>query len=134
MYCFNLESEAELVYTERIAADKGVRAPIAFRVNPDVESGTHHYITTGRSENKFGIALDRVRAVYETAARLPHIAIRGVQMHIGSQITEAAPFAEAIAKMTPLVLELKKAIRNRILQHRWWTRDRLRVVAGERKR
>ncbi len=109
VYCFNLESEAELAYTERIAASKGVRAPIALRVNPDVESGSHHYITTGRSENKFGIALDRVRAVYETAAGLPHIAIRGVQMHIGSQITEAAPFAEAIAKITPLVLELKKA-------------------------
>ena len=109
MHCFNLESEAELDYTERIAARKGVRAPIALRVNPDVESGSHQYITTGRSENKFGIALDRVHAVYEAAARLPHIAIRGVQMHIGSQITEAAPFAEAIAKVIPLVLELKKA-------------------------
>ena len=108
VYCFNLESEAELAYTERIAAGKGLRAPIALRVNPDVESGSHHYITTGRSENKFGIALDRVRAVYEAAARMPHIAIRGVQMHIGSQITEAAPFAEAIAKISPLVLELKK--------------------------
>ncbi|MEO6970958.1 MAG: diaminopimelate decarboxylase [Chthoniobacterales bacterium] len=108
VHCFNLESEAELDYTARIAAGKGLRAPIALRVNPDVESGSHHYITTGRSENKFGIALDRVGAVYEAAARLPQIAIRGVQMHIGSQITEAAPFAEAIAKITPLVLELKK--------------------------
>jgi diaminopimelate decarboxylase len=108
VHCFNLESEAELAYTERIAAGKGRRAPIALRVNPDVESGSHHYITTGRSENKFGIALDRVCAVYEAAARLPHIAIRGVQMHIGSQITEATPFAEAIAKITPLVRELKK--------------------------
>jgi len=109
VYCFNLESEAELAYLERIAASRGVRAPIAFRVNPDVESGTHHYITTGRSENKFGIALDRVRMAYEAAARMPHIMIRGVQMHIGSQITEATPFAEAIAKTTSLVLELKKA-------------------------
>jgi diaminopimelate decarboxylase len=109
VYCFNLESEAELAYIERIAASRGVRAPIAFRVNPDVESGTHHYITTGRSENKFGIALDRVRMAYEAAARMPHIMIRGVQMHIGSQITEATPFAEAIAKTTSLVLELKKA-------------------------
>ncbi len=108
VHSFNLESEAELAYTERIAAGKGVRAPIALRVNPDVESGSHHYITTGRSENKFGIALDRVAEVYAAAARLPHLAIRGVQMHIGSQITEAAPFAEAIAKITPLVLELKK--------------------------
>jgi diaminopimelate decarboxylase len=108
VYCFNLESEAELAYIERIATAKDARAPIALRVNPDVESGTHHYITTGRSENKFGIALDRIRAVYEAAGRMPHIEIRGVQMHIGSQITEAAPFAEAIAKSTPLVLELKK--------------------------
>ena len=109
VHCFNLESEAELGDIELIAAGKGVRAPIALRVNPDVESGSHQYITTGRSENKFGIALDRVRAVYDAAAGLPHIAIRGVQMHIGSQITETAPFAEAIAKITPLVLELKKA-------------------------
>ena len=108
VHCFNLESEAELEFIERIAASKGLRAPIALRVNPDVESGSHHYITTGRSENKFGIALDRVSAVYAAAARLPHIAIRGVQMHIGSQITEAAPFAEAIAKITSLVMELKK--------------------------
>jgi len=108
VHCFNLESEAELDYTSRIAASEGVRAPIALRVNPDVESGSHRYITTGRRENKFGIALDRVGAVYEAAARLPHIAIRGVQMHIGSQITEAAPFAEAIAKITPLVLKLRK--------------------------
>src|ERR1044071_3523961 len=87
VYCFNLESEAELAYTASIAGRKGVRAPIALRVNPDVESGSHRYVTTGRSENKFGIALDRVGAVYEAAARLPQIAIRGVQMHIGSQIT-----------------------------------------------
>ena len=108
VHCFNLESEAELEFIELIAASKGACVPIALRVNPDVESGSHHYITTGRSENKFGIALDRVSAVYAAAARLPHIAIRGVQMHIGSQITEAAPFAEAIAKITSLVMELKK--------------------------
>jgi len=108
VHCFNLESEAELDHIERIAAGKGVRAPIALRVNPDVASGSHHYITTGRCENKFGIALDRAGAVYEAAARLPHVAIRGVQMHIGSQITEATPFREAIAKITPLVRELKK--------------------------
>ena len=106
--CFNLESEAELTDIARIAAKKNVRAPFAFRVNPDVDSGSHRYITTGRSENKFGIALDRALALFETAARLPQLTIRGVQMHIGSQITETAPFAEAIARMTPLVLELKK--------------------------
>jgi diaminopimelate decarboxylase len=105
---FNVESEAELVCIDRIARNKGVRAPIALRVNPDVDTGTHRYISTGRSENKFGIALDRVAEVYAQAARMPNIAIRGVQMHIGSQITDAAPFAEAIAKVTPLILKLKE--------------------------
>jgi diaminopimelate decarboxylase len=104
---FNVESEAELAFIDRIARGKGVRAPIALRVNPDVDAGTHRYVSTGRSENKFGIALDRVAEVYEQAARMPNIAIRGVQMHIGSQITDAAPFAEAIAKVTPLILKLK---------------------------
>ncbi|MBA2269887.1 MAG: diaminopimelate decarboxylase [Chthoniobacterales bacterium] len=103
VFCFNVESEAELDYINRIAAAKGVRAPIALRVNPDVEAGAHKYVSTGRSENKFGIALDRVAAVYEAAARMSGIRIRGVQMHIGSQITDAQPFADAIAKVAPLV-------------------------------
>jgi diaminopimelate decarboxylase len=105
---FNVESEAELACIDRIARNKGVRAPIALRVNPDVDAGTHRYVSTGRSENKFGLALDRVAEVYEQASRMPNIAIRGVQMHIGSQITEAAPFAEAIAKVTPVILALKE--------------------------
>jgi diaminopimelate decarboxylase len=105
---FNVESEAELAYIDRIARSKDMRAPIALRVNPDVDAGTHRYVSTGRSENKFGIALDRVAGVYEQAMRMPNIAIRGVQMHIGSQITDAAPFAEAIAKVTPLILTLKE--------------------------
>jgi len=105
---FNVESEAELERIDRIARSKKVRAPIALRINPDVDAGTHRYVSTGRSENKFGIGLDRVAAVYEQAARLPNLLIRGVQMHIGSQITDAAPFAEAIAKVTPLIEELKQ--------------------------
>jgi diaminopimelate decarboxylase len=105
---FNVESESELRYINEIARNKAVRAPIALRVNPDVDAGTHRYVSTGRSENKFGIALDRVAAVYEQAARMPNILIRGVQMHIGSQITDAAPFAEAIEKIAPLIFELKK--------------------------
>ena len=95
-------------WIDRIARDKGVRAPIALRVNPDVDASTHRYISTGRSENKFGIALDRVADVYEKAAHLPNIRIRGIQMHIGSQITAAKPFAEAITKVVPLVRELKQ--------------------------
>jgi diaminopimelate decarboxylase len=104
---FNVESEAELDQIDRIARDKRVRAPVALRVNPDVDAHTHHYVSTGRSENKFGIGLDRVAAVYEKAARLPNILIRGIQMHIGSQITAAQPFAEAIEKVAPLLRELK---------------------------
>jgi diaminopimelate decarboxylase len=107
VHSFNVESEAELELIDRIAGEKKMRAPIALRVNPDVEAHTHKYISTGKSDNKFGIALDRVPAVYERAARMAHIEIRGVQMHIGSQISEARPFVEAIEKMTPLVLDLK---------------------------
>jgi diaminopimelate decarboxylase len=108
VHSFNIESEAELEYINQIAASKRVRAPIALRANPDVEAHTHKYVSTGRSENKFGIALDRLDAVYERAAQMPNITIRGVQMHIGSQITEASPFVEAIKKVTPLILKLKE--------------------------
>src|SRR5438045_4687721 len=73
VFSFNVESEAELEWIDRIARDKGVRAPIALRVNPDVDAGAHRYVSTGRSENKFGIALDRVAAVYTQAARLPNL-------------------------------------------------------------
>jgi len=77
------------------------------RVNPDVDPHTHRYISTGSRENKFGIALDQVAAVYQRAAKMSNIEIVGVQMHIGSQITEAKPFASAIGKVAPLVSELK---------------------------
>jgi diaminopimelate decarboxylase len=107
IFSFNVESEAELEEIDRVARGQGVRAPIALRVNPDVDAGTHHYVSTGRSENKFGIALDRVAAIYDKAARFPNIRIRGIQMHIGSQITAAAPFAEATAKVVPLIRELQ---------------------------
>ncbi len=104
---FNVESEAELERINAIAGQLKVKAPIAVRVNPDVDAHTHKYISTGKSENKFGIAFERVLPVYAAAAKLPHIKIRGVQMHIGSQITEAGPFAEAVEKMLPLVCQLK---------------------------
>ena len=107
VYSFNVESEAELERIDRIARAKKMRAPIALRVNPDVDPHTHQYISTGSHENKFGIALDQVRAVYERAAKMSNIEIVGVQMHIGSQITEAKPFASAIEKVAPLVRELK---------------------------
>ena len=107
VYSFNIESEAELEYIDRIAFAQGKRAPIALRVNPDVDPHTHEYISTGSRENKFGIGLDRVTNVYECAAKMRSIDIVGVQMHIGSQITEAAPFAAAIKKVVPLVRKLR---------------------------
>jgi diaminopimelate decarboxylase len=104
---FNVESEAELQCIDRIAGAKKMRAPIALRVNPDVAAHTHKYISTGSRENKFGIPLDHVTTVYERAAKMRNVQIAGVQMHIGSQITEAAPFAAAMKKMLPIVRELK---------------------------
>jgi diaminopimelate decarboxylase len=103
----NVESEAELDQIDRIAAEKSLRAPIALRVNPDIDPHTHEYIATGSHENKFGIALDQIGAVYARAAGMANIRIAGVQMHIGSQITEAQPFANAIEKVAPLLRELK---------------------------
>ena len=107
VYSFNVESEAELDDIDQIAASKGARAPVALRVNPDVYVATHEYISTGKSENKFGIALDQVAVVYERAAKMRNIDIVGVQMHIGSQIIETPPFVDAIEKVAPLVRELK---------------------------
>ena len=107
IYSFNVESEAELDYIDQIAASKDARAPVALRVNPDVDVATHEYISTGKSENKFGIALDHAAAVYERASKMRNIGIVGVQMHIGSQINETRPFVDAIKKVAPLVRELK---------------------------
>jgi len=107
VYSFNVESEAELEYIDKIAAAKKSRAPIALRVNPDVDPHTHEYIATGSHENKFGIALGDAGAVYERAAKMRNIDIVGVQMHIGSQITETKPFVDAVNKIAPLVRELK---------------------------
>ena len=107
VHSFNVESEAELEFIDKIAGEKKKRAPIALRVNPDVDPHTHKYISTGSHENKFGIALADVPRIYERAAKMANINIVGVQMHIGSQITEAGPFAAAISKVAPLVRDLK---------------------------
>src|SRR6266480_4784236 len=107
VYSFNVESESELEHIDRIASAKNLRAPIALRANPDVDPHTHEYISTGSRENKFGVALGQLPAAYERAAEMRNIDIIGVQMHIGSQITEAAPFANAIKKLAPIVRELK---------------------------
>ncbi len=107
VYSFNVESEAELARINEIAGELGLVAPIAIRVNPDVDAKTHKFISTGKSKNKFGIGLDRAAEVYEVAANLPHLKIRGVQTHIGSQILESGPFAEAAGKLASLVEKLK---------------------------
>ncbi|MBS0656949.1 MAG: diaminopimelate decarboxylase [Verrucomicrobia bacterium] len=109
VHSFNVESEAELEAISEVAKETGRVAPFAVRVNPDVGAGGHKFITTGKSENKFGIGLERVEQVYADAARLGGLRPVGVQMHIGSQITEAGPFALAVERMLPLVQRLKAA-------------------------
>lgn len=109
IYSFNAESESELRLLNRIAGDMGKKAPVALRVNPNVDAGTHAKITTGKKENKFGIEFERVAEAYAAAARdCAHLEIRGVQMHIGSQLTSVEPFVQAVKKVAPLVAELKQ--------------------------
>jgi len=107
VYSFNCESEPELQRINRIAARLKKVAPIALRINPNVAAHTHAKITTGTYENKFGIAFEQVAAIYARAARLQNLRLRGVQMHIGSQITETTPFEQAVQKVLPLVRDLK---------------------------
>jgi diaminopimelate decarboxylase len=105
--CVNVESEPELELLSSIAAGKGRVANVSVRVNPDVDAKTHHKIATGKSENKFGIPLSRAREVYAHAAKLPGLKVTGVDMHIGSQITDLAPFDNAFALLSGFVRELR---------------------------
>jgi diaminopimelate decarboxylase len=105
--CFNVESEPELELLSRVAGEMGKVAPVSFRINPDVDAGTHEKISTGRRADKFGISWLRAREVYARAAQLPAIAVRGVDMHIGSQITDLAPFERAFSLMAELVTLLR---------------------------
>jgi diaminopimelate decarboxylase len=107
VYTFNVESEAELKRIDAVAGRLKRKAPIAVRVNPNVEAHTHAKITTGTYENKFGIAFEEIERVYSNASRLKNLRLRGLQMHIGSQITESAPFETAVRKVAPLVAKLK---------------------------
>jgi diaminopimelate decarboxylase len=107
LFAFHVESEPELARINHVAGKLGCKAGIAVRVNPDVDAHTHAKITTGKSENKFGIPLSAALAAYEAAAKMKHIEVKGVQMHIGSQITSVAPFVEAVEKVTPFVAKLK---------------------------
>lgn len=106
IYAFNVESEPELARINRVAARLKRRAPVAVRVNPNVDAHTHAKITTGTYENKFGIAIEEIGAMYARAARLKHLRLRGLQMHIGSQLTTVQPFAQAVRKVAPLAREL----------------------------
>jgi diaminopimelate decarboxylase len=109
IYSFNVESEAELRYINAVAADLGKVAPVAVRLNPNVDAKTHAKISTGKSENKFGIEFERIPEVYAMAAReLKNVKLLGIQMHIGSQITSVEPFRAAVEKVVPLVAELKR--------------------------
>jgi diaminopimelate decarboxylase len=105
--CVNVESEPELELLSAVAAGKGRRAPISLRVNPDVDARTHAKIATGRAENKFGIPISRAREIYAHAAKLPGVRVTGVDMHIGSQITELQPFDNAFALLAEFVRTLR---------------------------
>lgn len=104
---FNVESEPELALLSAIAQSTGRRAPIALRVNPDIDAKTHMKIATGKAENKFGIPISRAREVYARATLLPGIEVRGVDIHIGSQITDLAPFDTAFALVADFVRDLR---------------------------
>ncbi|MCU0777085.1 MAG: diaminopimelate decarboxylase [Akkermansiaceae bacterium] len=109
IYSFNVESGEELGYLNEVAGELGVIAPAAVRVNPNVDAKTHKYISTGKSENKFGVDFEAIPGLYERAAKeLPNIKLRGLQMHIGSQLTSIAPFIEAVEKVAPLAKQLKE--------------------------
>jgi diaminopimelate decarboxylase len=108
VYTFNVESEPELERIDCVAARLKKTAPVAVRVNPNVEAHTHKKITTGTYENKFGIAFEQIEGVYARAGKLKHLRLRGLQMHIGSQITEVGPFEQAVRKVLPLVTRLKQ--------------------------
>ncbi len=105
---FNVESEPELAALSEVASAMGGVAPISVRVNPDVDAKTHKKIATGKSENKFGVPLSRAREVYALAAKLPGIRVAGVDMHIGSQITDLAPFDNAAALLAEVARDLMR--------------------------
>lgn len=103
VHCFNIESEAELDRVNDVAADMGVQAPISIRVNPDVDAQTHPYISTGLKENKFGVDINEAPRIYAKAAAMSNLDVQGVDCHIGSQLTETAPFMDALDRVLALV-------------------------------
>jgi diaminopimelate decarboxylase len=108
VYSFNAESEPELQRINQVAARLKKVAPVAVRVNPNVDAHTHAKITTGTYENKFGIALEKIEGIYARASKLKNLRLRGLQMHIGSQLTTVSPFEQAVRKVIPIVQRLQK--------------------------
>ncbi|MCY7294655.1 diaminopimelate decarboxylase [Alteromonas sp. a30] len=106
IFCFNVESAAELERINHVAASIDRIAPISIRVNPDVDAKTHPYISTGLKANKFGIEREKAISVYEYAASLPHLKVKGIDCHIGSQLTEISPFVDALDRLLALIDEL----------------------------
>ncbi|KPA89639.1 MULTISPECIES: diaminopimelate decarboxylase [Pseudomonas] len=103
VHCFNVESAEELERLQQVAAEMGVRAPVSLRVNPDVDAGTHPYISTGLKENKFGIAIADAEEAYVRAAQSPNLEVLGVDCHIGSQLTSLDPFLDALDRLLALI-------------------------------
>jgi len=106
--CFNVESEPELLRLNKVAGEMGVKAPISLRINPDVDAQTHPYISTGLRDNKFGIAFDRAPEVYQFASTLENLTIHGIDCHIGSQLTNIAPFIDATDRLLKLIDDLRE--------------------------
>ncbi|OLU33241.1 diaminopimelate decarboxylase [Pseudomonas sp. PA15(2017)] len=115
VHCFNVESSVELERLQKVAAEMDVTAPVSLRVNPDVDAGTHPYISTGLKENKFGIDIEKAEAVYARAAELPNLEVIGVDCHIGSQLTTLEPFLDALDRL--LLLVDKLAARGIFIKH-----------------
>ena len=107
IHCFNIESEAELELIDQIAQEKNLKAPVALRVNPDVDAQTHPYISTGLRENKFGVDVDDAKRIYQKASHMSGIQLKGIACHIGSQLTGIAPFLDALDRVLVLYDELQ---------------------------
>jgi diaminopimelate decarboxylase len=107
--CFNVESESELDRLNRVAGELGKRAPVSFRVNPDVDPKTHPYISTGLKQNKFGVPIEQAMGLYRRASEMPNVEIHGVDCHIGSQLTDLSPIADALDRVLSLVDNLASA-------------------------
>jgi len=107
IYCFNVESEAELLMLNKVAGELDLVAPVSIRVNPDVDAQTHPYISTGLKENKFGVEICNARAIFKTAAQFTNINVIGLDCHIGSQLTDMTPIVDALQRLIQLIDELK---------------------------